>query len=284
MLFLRRIDLASISLTVTFLGYSFLYLYSSAGKIWTQKHIMLFSMNILITMYNPIELYKKTEDIVTNGIMKKYYRFRATGFYGGIATADTVGCNLRCKFCWSSNSVWNTKNAGEYYPPEYVANELHEIAKKNKYNQIRISGGEPTIGRKHLITLLKNIRPEFLFILETNGILLGADKTYVEELSQFKNLHIRVCLKGCNPEEFSWLTGAEKGFEYQLKALENLRDEIMSFNIALVSVRGDKQKLYNILTEMNLGKIMIEEEEIKLYPLVRKRLDDEGILDYFEEK
>jgi uncharacterized Fe-S cluster-containing radical SAM superfamily protein len=239
---------------------------------------------IRVTMYNPIELSKKTEDIVTNGIMKKYYRFRATGFYGGIATADTVGCNLRCKFCWSSNSVWNAKNAGEFYSSEYVANELHEIAKKNGYSQIRISGGEPTIGRKHLITLLKNIRPEFLFILETNGILLGIDKIYVEELSQFKNLHVRVCLKGCNSEEFSCLTGAEGGFEYQLKALENLRDSNMSFNIAMVSVKGDKQKLLDRLKEMNLGRIMIEEEEIKLYPLVKKRLDDEGILDYFQEK
>jgi len=235
-------------------------------------------------MYNPIELTKKTEDIVINGIAKKYYRFRATGFYGGIATADTVGCNLRCKFCWSSNSVWNVKNAGEFYSPEYVANELHEIAKKNSYNQVRISGGEPTIGRKHLIAILKNIDSEFLFILETNGTLLGADKTYVKELSQFKNLHVRVCLKGCTSEEFSWLTGAGEGFEYQLKALENLRDENMSFNIALVSVREDKQNLFNRLKEMNLDKIMMEKEEIKLYPLVRKRLDDEGILNYFEEK
>ena len=35
-------------------------------------------------MYNPIELSKKTEDIVINGKMKKYYRFRPTRFYDGI--------------------------------------------------------------------------------------------------------------------------------------------------------------------------------------------------------
>jgi len=29
---------------------------------------------------------------------------------------------------------------------------------------------------------------------------------------------------------------------------------------------------------------MIEEEEIKLYPQVKKRLDGEGILHYFEKK
>ena len=50
-------------------------------------------------MYNPLELSKKIEKIVVQNNLKKYYRFRPTGFYGGIATADTVGCNLRFKFC-----------------------------------------------------------------------------------------------------------------------------------------------------------------------------------------
>jgi len=233
-------------------------------------------------MYDSIELSKRTESIVINGNMKKYYRFRPTGFYGGIATADTVGCNLRCKFCWSSNSVWNAKNAGKFYSPEDVANMLHDIAHRKGYRQLRVSGGEPTIGQKHLITLLENINPEYLFILETNGILLGIDRTYVEELSKFQNLHVRVCLKGCNPEEFSMLTGAKKGFEYQIKALEHLRDKQMSFNIALVSTKKDRKQFFDKLVEMDLGKIMVEEEEIKLYPLVRKRLSDEGILHYFE--
>ena len=233
-------------------------------------------------MYNPLELSKKTENVVLSENMKKYYRFRPTRFYGGIATADTVGCNLRCKFCWSGNSVWNAKNTGKFYSPQQVANRLQEIARRKGYSQVRVSGGEPTIGRKHLIALLENISPEFLFILETNGILLGADKIYVKELSRFKHLHVRVCLKGCAQEEFSWLTGADNGFEYQLKALEYLRDENLKFNIALVSARKGKQELFDRLSEMGLGGIMIEEEEIKLYPLVRKRLEKEGILHYFE--
>jgi len=165
---------------------------------------------------------------------------------------------------------------------EYML-DIAKIAKKKNYNQVRVSGGEPTIGRKHLITLLENICPEYLFILETNGILLGADKSYVEDLSKFKNLHIRVCFKGCNPKEFSFFTGAKKGFELQMEALKNFRDEKLRFNIALVSMKGDKQELYNRLTEMDLGRIMIEEEEIILYPLVRKRLEKEGILHYFKE-
>lgn len=234
-------------------------------------------------MYDPIELSEKTESIVVEHSLKKYYRFRPTGFYGGIATADTVGCNLRCKFCWSSKSVWNAKNTGKFYSPKEVANTLQQIAEKKKYHQLRISGGEPTIGRQHLLELLQKINTKYTFILETNGILLGYDKQYVQDLSRFKNLHIRVCLKGADAEEFSFLTGAEKGFNFQLKALEYLRDNQMSFNIAVVSgSKEKKQLLFQRLVEMDLGNIMIEEEEIKLYPMVKNRLEKENLLTYFE--
>ncbi|MDH7517835.1 MAG: radical SAM protein [Candidatus Thermoplasmatota archaeon] len=234
-------------------------------------------------MYNPLDLSKKTENMVVKGKDKKYYRFRATGFYGGIATADTVGCNLRCKFCWSGNSVWNTEKTGNFYSPEQVAKKLLEIAEHRKFTQVRVSGGEPTIGRDHLLSLLRNIPKKLIFILETNGILLGEDKTYVEDLSNFKNIHVRVCLKGCDEQEFSWFTGADKkGFEYQIRSLENLRDEEISFNIALVSTRKDRQLLFQKLKDMGLGEIMVEEEEITLYPQVRQRLEKEGMLVYFE--
>jgi uncharacterized Fe-S cluster-containing radical SAM superfamily protein len=234
-------------------------------------------------MYNPLELSKKIEKIVVQNNLKKYYRFRPTGFYGGIATADTVGCNLRCKFCWSSNSVWNPQDTGEFYSSEEVADALQSIAEKKGYHQVRISGGEPTIGKHHLLGILETIKPIYLFILETNGILLGYDKKYVEDLSRFENLHVRVCLKGADSEEFTLFTGAETGFQYQLTALQHLRDTHMHFNIALVSTHQEKkQDFFKKLVEMNLEKIMIEEEEIKLYPMVRNRLQKEKILHYFE--
>jgi uncharacterized Fe-S cluster-containing radical SAM superfamily protein len=233
-------------------------------------------------MYDPIQLSKKIEKVVIKQDMKKYYRFRPAGFYGGIATADTVGCNLRCKFCWSSNSVWNAKNVGEFFTPKSVAEKLNSIANKKGYHQIRISGGEPTIGKKHLITLLENIDQKYLFILETNGILLGINETYVDELSKFKNLHVRISFKGCNPKEFSMLTGAKNGLDNQFKALEYLKEKNLMFNIALISVNKDKKYFFDKLYEIGLEKIMIEDEVIKLYPLVKKRLHKENLLHYFE--
>jgi len=233
-------------------------------------------------MYNPIDLSNKVEKIVIKDNKKKYYRFRPAGFYGGIATADTVGCNLRCKFCWSGNSVWNANNTGKFHSPDEVAETLIDIAEAKGYHQIRISGGEPTIGRKHLVNVLESIYDNFLFILETNGILLGADKEYIDELSKFKNLHVRVCIKGVDSDEFSLLTSAESGYEYQIKSLELLRDSNLNFNIALVSIKKDITGFYKKLKNMGLDKIMLEEENIKLYPQVRNRLKREELIKYFE--
>lgn len=236
-------------------------------------------------MYDTIGLSKTVEHIVVQGDAKKYYRFRPTGFYGGIATADTVGCNLRCAFCWSSNSVWNASTTGSFYSSKEVAHELKMIAKKKGYHQLRVSGGEPTIGKHHLLSLLDHVGSEHVFILETNGILLGYDESYVKDLSHFENLHVRVCLKGCNKKEFQMFTDADPlGFEYQLHALDSLRRSHISFNIALVTTKDHsrKQELFHYLQTRELGNIMIEEEEIKLYPHVRKRLKDKGMLSYFE--
>ena len=233
-------------------------------------------------MYTPVEVSKKVESQVCHGIMKKYYRFRATRFYGGIATADTVGCNLRCVFCWSANSVWNAEQTGEFYTPTQVAQKLRSIAEKKHFTQLRISGGEPTIGRQHLIEVLSLLNDDYVFILETNGLLLGVDPSYSQELSGFKKLHVRVCLKGASAPEFSWLTGAsEEGFMVQLKALEYLRDQHMQFNIALVTLSQDTSELFNQLHTMGLGDIMVEDEEISLYPQVRQRLQKLGLLNHF---
>lgn len=234
-------------------------------------------------MYDPIELSQTVKRIVTKDHKKKYYRFRPTRFYGGISTADTVGCNLRCVFCWSSHSVWNAKRTGSFYSSEEVVKKLQDIADKKGFSHLRVSGGEPTIGKDHLLQVLNHLDPRFLFILETNGVLIGCDKEYARDLSCFPNLHVRVCLKGCTKEEFSLLTGAkEKGFEYQLQSLQHLKQSQVSFSIAVASPKKDKQPLYQRLQLLGFGNSMIEEEPLKLYPHVKKRLQKQGLLDMFQ--
>ncbi len=235
--------------------------------------------------YDPIELSGKIEEKVVRGEKRKYYRFRSTKFYGGIATADCVGCNLMCRFCWSEKPRMNPGEVGSFYSPSKVAEKLEDIARENDYNKARISGNEPTIGGSHLLSVLDEFEDSGLrFILETNGILIGADSSFAEKLSRFKNLIVRVSLKGADREHFQKLTGSEKkGFDLQLKSLQNLVDNDCSCRAAVIRdfLEEDSEKELR----KKLGKIRLrlardlEFEKLKLYPHVKKRLKKHGIIE-----
>jgi uncharacterized Fe-S cluster-containing radical SAM superfamily protein len=232
-------------------------------------------------MYDPIRLTKIVEKVVCKDSSKKYYRFRPAKFYGGIATADCCGCNLRCVYCWSGDKV-KTGKIGTFYAAEEVADKLVKIAESKGYSQIRISGGEPTIGKKHLFDVLKNIPEEFSFILETNGILLGYDEDYVKELSKFKNLYVRISLKGCTPQEFSKLTGAKPdAFKLQLQALKNCIEHKIPCHAALMIDLIDKKNLSMLkdaLNKIHPRLTDLEYEPLMLYPHVKSKLKKAKII------
>jgi uncharacterized Fe-S cluster-containing radical SAM superfamily protein len=228
-------------------------------------------------MFDPVEMAELTRNIVCKNNQRKYYRFRSSRFYGGISTADSVGCCLRCVFCWSWNVVTRPQECGNYYSPEKVARKLIAIAKRKKLRQLRISGNEPTICREHLIQVLALIPEDYLFILETNGILIGNDITYAEELSRFPNLYVRVSLKGTCGEEFSRLTGAiPEGFQLQLKALEHLiKCKIIVHPACMISFSPLENiaALRKRLKAINPAFEEFEVEELILYPSVEERLN-----------
>jgi uncharacterized Fe-S cluster-containing radical SAM superfamily protein len=226
--------------------------------------------------YNPKKLADSIEKVVVKDKLRKYYRFRPGQWYGGIATSDCVGCNLKCIFCWGSKPRDNPEKIGKFYSPEHVFENLISCAKKFGYSQLRVSGNEPTIGKAHLLNLLELIeQTNYNFILETNGILI--DKAYAHQLAEFKRLHVRVSLKGTNEQEFTRLTGAEpEGFELQLKALKNLVDANVDCHSAVMlsfSSKENFKKLLNRLEEIDKSlKDNVEEEYVFLYPHVIKQL------------
>ena len=229
-----------------------------------------------VAYYDPVERTVGIEATVHKNNLRKYYRFRPARFYGGIATADCLGCCLRCLFCWSWDNVINAGQRGEFYSPEQVARKLIAIARKKGFRQLRISGNEPTIARDHLVSVLGLIPKDLLFILETNGILIGYDTSYAEELGRFENLYVRVSLKGASEQEFTTLTGAKpEGFELQLKALENLHRAGVDTEPAVMVSFSTPENL--ALLRNRLGRISkrfenFETEELVLCGDVEERL------------
>jgi len=217
-------------------------------------------------MINPFNLAKVIEKEVCRNGCKKFYRFRKTHFYGGCATADCLGCNLRCAYCWAQKKVWNPERYGEFY----TTNEVSQNLDKMNYSIVRVSGGEPTICKEFLLDLISSIPENKLFILETNGILL--DEDYVKELSNFTNLYVRVSLKGVDEGTFERITSAEgKFFHYQLEVLHFLRK---------YKIRHKAAILCDLFTNNQISKLEIADLEFETlieYPFVTNNLDKRGI-------
>jgi uncharacterized Fe-S cluster-containing radical SAM superfamily protein len=211
---------------------------------------------------------------------RKYCRFRYDRWYGGIVTADAVGCGLICKYCWVSDAVmFRPTKVGSFYSPKAVADILVKMAKRRNLKQLRVSGGEPTIGKEHLLQLLDNLSgKELFFILEPNGILIGNNPKYTEDLSKYPFLHVRVSLKGCNEKEFTMLTDAKpKGFTSQLRALENLLNMGVKCHPAVMVSFSTKESLKQLTQRLrSIDSRLAEDletEELILYPKVKRRVE-----------
>ncbi|MDH5443679.1 MAG: radical SAM protein [Hadesarchaea archaeon] len=237
--------------------------------------------------FDPIELARETEKIICRGNERKYTAFYATGVYGGIATGYTCGCCLRCFFCWVDWSRDFPERFGKFYSPAEAFEKLSEAAHKYGVRKLRISGAEPTLGREHLLALLELVdNSEFdIFILETNGILFGADENYVKDLSRFKKPHVRVSLKAGNPEAFTRRTGAKpESFELPFRAIRNLLNYGVSFHVAgmmddprIVS-KQERVELAKRLAEIDPRLVVaFEGEVIDPYETTLARLKSAGL-------
>jgi len=247
--------------------------------------------------FDPLELARRTEAMVTRlggrGLERKYTDFYSAPVYGGAATGYAVGCCLRCIYCWSGWSRDFPERYGRFYTPGEVARRLLEAAEEGikrwrgfgraKVRRLRISGCEPTIGKEHLIEVLENLRGSgYLFILETNGILLGADRGYVKQLGKFKDmLYVRVSFKAASPDGFTSRTGAlGEYYELPFRALEYLLNEGIFARAAAMTdptVMPDEERreligrLHRIDPGANYPETL-EEERIDLYETSKARL------------
>lgn len=174
--------------------------------------------------------------------------------------------------------------SGKFYTPRRIAEEMLSLARKRRLNQLRVSGGEPTLGKQHLLQLLHSIEGYgYTFILETNGIPIAADETYAKDLSSYHDfIHVRVSLKGCDGEEFSVLTGAKpEDFRLQIRALEDLRRAGVGCHASVMSSFSTQDSFNALIGELKEIDPKLaqntEVEELILYPHVVRRLKKHGL-------
>ena len=250
--------------------------------------------------FDPLELARETENIVTRrgkeGLERKYVGIYSAPVYRGIATGYAAGCCLRCIYCWANWSRDFPEKFGEFYSPKEVAQRLFKAAENGitspgwerfkdlKVERLRLSGCEPTIGKEHLLSVLKYVKDSkySLFILETNGILFGSDRDYVKRLREFKEkLYVRVSFKAARPEGFTQRTGAlGEYYELPFKALGYLLDEGIDARAAamtdpMVMPQEERKILIEKLNEIDPKASYfsyLEEEQIDRYDTTIQRL------------
>jgi len=234
--------------------------------------------------YDPIKLTQKMESIVVDGNRRKYAKLsRPLRFYGGTTSAVEVGCNLRCKFCFSDKPVFRPQSTGKFYTPEQVFNALDKGARRYGHKLISASASEGTLGREHLFELLELVdQSDYVYILETNGMTLGNDEEFAQQLARFKNLHVRVSIKGTDKDEFHQLTNAiPTSYELPFKALRYLIDAGVSCNACVMISFSDEEGIRaveNKLSEIRPGLLKsLEKEHITPFPKVARRLSENGL-------
>jgi uncharacterized Fe-S cluster-containing radical SAM superfamily protein len=216
------------------------------------------------------------------------YKFRPTNYYGGSVCADIIGCNIDCVYCWveDKNKTVNSDACDHFLlNPQEVVDELLRIADAKNYNIIRLSGGEPTLSRKHLLSIFKILNDRNFtkkFILETNGTLIGNDSSYAKDFRKYKDfLHVRVSLKGTSPESFEIHTGASSEFfELQMNAICNCIENGIDCHAVVMLDRIDTgeelRHLVSSLREIGLTT-PLEFERLFLYEYVVNRFNERCI-------
>ncbi|RZN42469.1 MAG: radical SAM protein [Methanophagales archaeon ANME-1-THS] len=214
---------------------------------------------------------------------RKYYRFRADRFYGGIATADCMGCNLDCAFCWSYRTRIHPERIGTFYAPEEVAQRLVRIAREHGFRAVRISGNEPTLCTAHLLAVIQTVEqldPSLLFVLETNGIKLGEDEPFAGALATCPNLHVRVSFKTGTPENFELITTRPREwFELQLRAVEHLHTHNASFHVAVIAEYAHEYLLQRLGLISPAILKSLEYEQLTIHPSIQRRMKERGLLE-----
>jgi uncharacterized Fe-S cluster-containing radical SAM superfamily protein len=228
---------------------------------------------------------EEVESLVMKDFERKYYRFRYANYYGGIATADAVGCCFLCAYCWNYLRNLNPERFGEFYSPEKASEKILQIMRKKNVNRVRVSGAEPILGEKsfeHFCKLVEKIyreEPSAEFILETNGLILGSNEKFCKKLAKYPIL-VRFSIKGWDEKSFEKISGAEgRFFIYPLEAIKNLQSlGVEAWPAVMQEIFGPREIeiLKKKLEEFGI-KGEIEIEYLEKYPFVLKNLEKRGV-------
>lgn len=219
------------------------------------------------------------------GDKRLYHKFRAAPYYGGIATADAIGCSFLCAYCWSYARNEQPGQFGRFCSPEEVAETLVRIARRHGFELFRVTGSEPILGEasfhhlRRVIELVFHEKPGARFILETNGLILGRQPDFIVQLGLGRVL-VRVAIKGVDPASFERVTGARADFfSLPLDGLVRLERAGIEAWPALMGDLFEEEEISLLRATLEKRQIRaeLEIESLEPYPFVLANIQRRGL-------
>ena len=135
----------------------------------------------------------------------------------------------------------------------------------------------PILGNQsldHLISILELAECD-RFLIETNGIMLGHDLSFLAKLKPFRDIvRLRICAKAHDAATFETITGADKKyFELPFNALHEANRLEFHLHLASMPQFVDQYKL----RKASGWKGEMNSEDLQLYPGIAQRLRDRGL-------
>lgn len=124
----------------------------------------------------------------------------------------TSACNLKCKGCWAAE-YGNKSNL--------TLDEMRKIVTESKAlgtHFFMLTGGEPLVRKKDIITLTKENR-DCVFLIYTNGTLV--DDQFCEDIKESGNIAVALSIEGT--EETTDARRGDGVYKNVLKAMEILK-------------------------------------------------------------
>ncbi len=179
------------------------------------------------------------------------------GYFGQIVLNLTENCNLRCKYCFFSESYDNTRNRTDKIMSEKTAIDaldyyFKEFKKVLMYNPgkkcvVTFYGGEPLLNfeiiKKCVEYTKENCPSEYIFSITSNGLLLQNE---IAEYLVSNDFYISVSLDGNknNHDRNRVLPNNKGSFDIIMNNLKSFKEKYPDYNrINIISVFDYKTNL-----------------------------------------
>ncbi len=168
-------------------------------------------------------------------------------------------CNARCVFCSQENKLKNGKSLNLKYE-EII--KLINKAKRENYNRIGFSGGEPML-RPDILQIVRYAKKTgFDYIrIQTNGLLLNNQKKVNFLVSSGVNF-IKLSIHSHKSEVNDYLMGQKKSLDRTLKAIDFINRAEARLSLSLVINKLNYKSLYSYV------RFFVEKKEISEFVFI----------------